>query len=224
MDIADRYNKIRQKISELSEKTKKHTELIVVSKNRSVECIKVVYDLGQIWFGENYCDELIEKSAEVKKRHLAIKWTFIGNLQSNKIAKIVEHSDEIQSAYTQKHFKFINRYAAEFKKINFPVFILVNIEDEPQKSGCKFDEVKNLADFIADQCPALKLVGLMAIPPAKYNDDDCTEPPESYLKLRAEANYVGAKKLSLGMSQDLALAMTSGTDFVRVGTEIFGPI
>ena len=224
MDLETRYQDVCNRIQNLciAAGNIPVPRLIAVIKKHPVEKIIALAALGQVWFGENYCDEMQKKATDIKTTTAQVKWSFIGQLQSNKIARIVEITDEIQSGCSEKHFRYINRYVLEMNKNNFPVFILVNAGNEEQKSGCLGAEVQDLVQFIQRDCPALELQGVMAIPPANFIDEAFTTPPEIYLKLRDLADHTGLKKLSLGMTQDLKLAITTRTDVVRIGTQIFG--
>ena len=195
--------------------------LIAVSKTKPAEDIERVYRQGQREFGENYADELIEKAQTLA--HLTdIHWVFIGQLQSNKIKRIVASAHEIQTIASEKHARYVDRYAQEYGKTRFPIYICVNAGDEDQKQGVALTDVAALAAFIGTKCPHLELQGIMAIPPATYADKSCTVVPDLYRTLRERAHSVGKGKLSLGMSGDLRIAIAAGSDTVRIGTAIFG--
>ena len=200
--------------------------LLAVSKTHSADSIRAAYNAGLREFGENYADELAEKSASLADLP-DIRLVFIGQLQSNKIQKIVKHADEIQSVASEKHARYIERYVSESGKNNFPVWIVINAGNEDAKRGVTFDELPALSAFIQKNCPHLKLQGVMAIPPAEYSDDawqkhSGREIPDLYKKLRAAASATGSGLLSLGMSSDLNLAIAAGSDCIRIGTAIFG--
>lgn len=230
MLIDERLSTVRSRIYTAAEKAGRHTSdirLIAVSKTHPAEAIETAYAAGLRVFGENYADELIEKSSKLTHRS-DISWVFIGQLQSNKIQKIVKHADEIQSIATEKHARYVQRYASEVGKTNYPVWIVVNSEDEESKQGASFDEIANIAKFIATECPSLALQGIMAIPPSKYSDQSSALPnggysvPDLYKQLRKIASETGLGKLSLGMTSDLQIAIAAGTDCIRIGTAIFG--
>lgn len=196
--------------------------LIAVSKTKSVEQIRSVYAEGQREFGENYVDELLSK-AEALKSLPDLHWVFIGQLQSNKIQRLVAAAHEIQTIASEKHARYVERYAQEYQKSAFPVWIHVNAEGEDQKFGVPPSAVATLAKFITSSCPHLELQGIMAIPPNTYNDKNATgSTPELYKTLVGLARRTGRGKLSLGMSSDLRLAINAGSDCVRIGTAIFG--
>ena len=195
--------------------------LIAVSKTKPPEAIEQAYALGQRDFGENYADELLEKAQQLV--HLKdLRWVYIGQLQSNKINRIVAHAHEIQTVASEKHARYINRYAEEYGKWQFPIFICVNAGDEAQKQGVTLADLDRLAHFINKECPNLSLQGIMAIPPAKYADSAFADVPDLYKSLRQKARTVGKGKLSLGMSGDLRLAIHAGSDCILIGTAIFG--
>jgi pyridoxal phosphate enzyme (YggS family) len=195
--------------------------LIAVSKMKSITDIERIYDAGQRDFGENYVDELLEKSTKLACLP-EVRWVYIGQLQSNKIQRLVRQCHEIQTIASIKHARYVQRYALEEKKSRFPVWIHVNAASEDQKAGTSAAEVPGLAAFISTECPNLELQGLMAIPPNSYSDDVCNDVPQLYRDLRILANSVGLGKLSLGMSADLRLAVQAGSDCIRIGTAIFG--
>lgn len=196
--------------------------LLAVSKTKSPEDITRVYEAGQRQFAENYVDELVAKAA-VLKDLADLHWVFIGQLQSNKIQKLVQVASEIQTVASEKHARYIQRYAAEFGKAAFPVWIHVNAEAEEQKFGTDYETASSLSDFIAASCPNLVLQGIMAVPPAHFSDQNYpTDLPKLYKELRQFAAAIGRGQLSLGMSGDLKIAIKSGTDCIRIGTAIFG--
>lgn len=195
-------------------------ELIAVSKTQPESAVRAVFASGQSLFGENYAQELADKAEALQD--LPIYWIYIGHIQSNKIRKIVTHASEIQTVASFDHARQIARHAQELGKTPFPIYLEVNAGDEESKSGVSRDEAVPLANRIAEELPELKLQGLMAIPPETFNDASCSEVPELYRELRAMADSIGEGKLSLGMSNDLRIALSAGSDFVRVGTAIFG--
>ena len=100
----------------------------MLCSNILISFIELYQNAGQIRFAENYCDELLEKAKFIEERGISLQWSFIGSLQSNKIKKIVEVAHEIQTIASIKQARYINRYAAEYHKVPFPVFIQINYE------------------------------------------------------------------------------------------------
>lgn len=194
--------------------------LLAVSKKQPIAKIKELFNAGQQEFAENYANELIAKAQELKE--LPISWVFIGRLQSNKIKRIVEVADEIQSAASLRHVEYIARFANELGKAPYPIYLQVNAGSEESKDGVELSEALPLAEHIRTKFPALALQGLMAIPPRFTGEGVLSEQAELYRQLRTLASQIGAGKLSLGMSEDLEAAIAAGSDCVRIGTALFG--
>lgn len=172
-------------------------------------------------FGENYVQEAAAKAPELT-RH-GIEWHLIGHLQSNKAAQAAALFDWVQSV---DRGKVIAALAAARPAGRAPlnVLIQVNIDDEASKHGCAPAEVAALAAAIAAQ-PRLALRGLMAIPAPVA---DASRQRAAFRAMRAlheqlMARYPQADTLSMGMSDDLELAIAEGATMVRVGTALFGP-
>lgn len=219
------YEQANQRIStavNLSRDQSSKIKLLAVSKFHSIEKITELYQLGQRYFGENYAQELVEKVNSLSS--LSITWSFIGQLQSNKLKKIVFHADEIQSVARLKDAIQIERYVCEKQCNKYPIFLCINASNEPQKRGARMEEAADIANEIESKCPHLVLKGIMAIPPRldTLEKSSDSQVPDLYLELRNLANTIGQGQLSLGMSQDLEAAIAAGSDIVRLGTALFG--
>jgi hypothetical protein len=221
MQTQSNYKLIKEKIHQSVAKAAVSPPLLIaVSKGQSVGKVQELFPELCLDFGENYLQELEEKSLQFEDKR--IRWHFIGQLQSRKIKKIVELAHSIHSVDQLKHAKMIDKAALELGKKAFPIFISVNASLEQGKSGVPIEAVDSFAADIAESCQNLSLQGIMTVPPREYNDNMYSSPPELYRSLRSIADKVGAGRLSLGMSSDLDIAIQSGTDIVRVGTGIFG--
>lgn len=198
-------------------------DLLAVSKTKPINLIQQAYDSGQRNFAENYLQEAVEKIAQLKSDYPDIVWHFIGKLQSNKAKLAAENFDWVQSIDSLKLAEKLNKLRPE----NLPVLnicIQVNITNEPQKSGVSMSEINQLAEKIS-QLPRLRLRGLMAMGYAGANN--MAKNKVCYQNLYQvfqclKSNYSSIDTLSLGMSQDMALAIEHGSTMVRVGTAIFG--
>lgn len=215
-----RYQQVLEQISQLRQLTgNQQLEILAVSKVHPSSAIREVYALGQRSFGENYVQELLAKAEEL--RDLDIYWSYIGHIQSNKIKNLVVAADEIQTLASLKHARLIHKHSESIGKSPFKVYIAVNAEGEDGKNGVAMDEVEDFCSQVQKECPNLKIMGLMCIPPKSYQDN-LEEPPQLYHKLRSLADQVGEGQLSLGMSGDLRIASAAGSNLVRIGTAIFG--
>ena len=181
--------------------------LIAVSKHQPANAIEALYRLGHRDFGENYAQELSEKSIELQNRGCTeIRWHFIGHLQSNK-AKIVL---PIAS--------FIHTVDKIPKTWGPPFGIEVNIDDEPGKSGIHPNDVLQFAQTLHGICGNL-LRGLMCIPAAGK------DPRASFRRLRElelSCRPYTQGVLSMGMSADYKIAIEEGATHIRIGTTLFG--
>ncbi|MBI2602609.1 MAG: YggS family pyridoxal phosphate-dependent enzyme [Deltaproteobacteria bacterium] len=217
--LAAFYSAVKQRIENAcanAGRSPSSVRLLAVTKAQPETKIRALHELGQREFGENYCNELEVKAAKLPN----LRWVFIGTLQSNKIQRIVRVASEIQTVSSLKHARYIARYAEEFGKTPFPIFIEVNAGEEATKSGVLLKDVPALAQEIVKNFPQLALQGIMSIPPDAIEASGQAE--DLYRSLRTAADSVGAGKLSLGMSKDLELAISMGSDVVRIGTALFG--
>ena len=190
--------------------------LVAVSKFHPAAALCEAYAAGQRDFGENYAQELVDKA-----RALAdlpdLQLRFIGGLQRNKVKLLVETGCVIETLANAATARALSDRAAQQHK-QVEVMLQVNLSNEPQKSGISPAELPELVQAVR-ALPALTLSGLMTIPKA----DDPAEAARAYRTLAEHAQVHGLQELSMGMSDDLELAIAAGATSVRVGTAIFGP-
>jgi len=198
--------------------------LLAVGKLQPAAAIAALAAAGQRAFGENYVQEAVAKQAELTGDAVTagIEWHLIGHLQSNKAAVAAQAFDWVQ---TVDRAKLIPLLAAARPSDRPPlnVLIQVNVDDEASKHGCAPEEAEALADAIATQT-RLTLRGLMAIP-APLPDMDRRR--DAFGRMKAQFDALSARHpsmdtLSMGMSEDFALAIAEGATMVRVGTALFG--
>ena len=195
-------------------------KLLAVSKTMPNEYVKTAIDCGLKEFGENYIQEGIQK-AELFQDYAT--WHFIGHLQKNKVKLAVAHFDVIQTIDSLELAEKISRVAIELgRKID--VFIEVHFGDESTKTGFLPEEAEKNAQKIA--CLGnINLKGLMTIPPLTDdpNDNRCYFETLRNMSERIFAGCDFKPVLSMGMTADLEVAISEGSNMVRVGTGIFGP-
>lgn len=214
---------INQKIKEVSKNYNKNCEnvnLIAVSKKVEKEKIIQAINFGIKHFGENYIAEAYEKWVELKRNFTEIKLHLIGHLQTNKVKKALDLFDVIQSLDSEKlALEFQKEIAkkqekdSDFKLPEF--FVQVNIANEDQKSGIALEKTLEFVDFAKNKC-GLNVVGLMCIPP----ENELASP--YFALLNKLKNQAGLEKLSMGMSADYEQAIALNSDYIRLGTAIFG--
>jgi len=201
--------------------------LVAVSKTKPVELLQAAYDCGQRYFGENYVQELVEKSPLMPDD---VQWHFIGHLQSNKANQLVRGCPNLQCMETIDTIKLANTvnkaWEAAERGRRLRVMVQVNTSGEESKSGCAPGDAAEVAAHIAQNCPGLEFGGLMTIGMPDYSG--CRA--EDFLSLKAArdqcAEAVGVDpatlELSMGMSSDFEAAIQNGSNSVRVGSTIFG--
>ncbi|MEM0513971.1 YggS family pyridoxal phosphate-dependent enzyme [Pseudoalteromonas sp. YIC-827] len=195
--------------------------LIAVSKKKTLEDILAAFEHGHREFAESYVQEGVEKVHQLSE-HKNIVWHFIGPIQSNKSKAIAEHFSWVQSIDREKIARRLNEQRPSNMK-PLQVLIQVNIDEDPNKSGCLLDEVPALAALI-ENCKQLNLRGLMAIPAQSADFDTQLQ---SFKQLsacfdRLKDQYPQLDTLSMGMSGDMDAAIAAGSTMVRIGTAIFG--
>ena len=211
--IIDRFEKIKLKINSLN--PIKPVNIIAVSKTFNFDYIKPLLDHGHAHFGENKVQEALAKWTKYKKENNNLKLHMVGKLQSNKSKDAVKIFDYIHSVDNQKLADALAKHQVNLNK-NLKYFIQVNIGNEIQKSGIPVNELDSFYNYCVNE-NKLGVIGLMVIPP---NDKDTSK----YFKLMNELNKsLALKDLSMGMSADYIEAIKQGSNYVRVGSSIFGP-
>ena len=213
MSIQENYHKIKAQIPE-------NVELVAVSKFHPVEKIKEVYDCGQKVFGENKVQELLTKVNELPAD---IQWHLIGHLQTNKVKYIAPFIDTIQSVDSEKLLIEINKEAAKNNK-KIKVLLQVKIAEEETKYGLEISEAKEIfSNYLENQYPNIEILGLMGM--ATFTDNN-NQVKSEFLVLKSLFDELSTfrklETLSMGMSDDFALAIECGSTSVRIGSAIFG--
>ncbi len=198
-------------------------KLIAVSKNFPVETIMKAYEAGQRMFGENRVQELVQKIPQLPPD---IEWHLIGTLQRNKVKYIVDKVSLIHSVDSLLLAQEISKRALK-AGVTVNILLQVNISQEASKSGFTEEELlKNIKEI--STLSGIKIKGLMTIAPL-VTDPEEVRPIFRRLKtLSGEINgmklpQVEMKELSMGMSDDFAVAVEEGATLVRIGSKIFGP-
>ena len=213
MSIQENYHKIKAQIPE-------NVELVAVSKFHPIEKIKEVYDCGQKVFGENKVQELLTKVNELPAD---IQWHLIGHLQTNKVKDIAPFIDTIQSVDSEKLLLEINKEAVKNNR-KIKVLLQVKIAEEETKYGLEIAEAKEIfSNYLEHQYPNIEILGLMGM--ATFTDNK-NQVKSEFLVLKSLFDELSTfrklETLSMGMSDDFALAIECGSTSVRIGSAIFG--
>ena len=212
-------NSLELKIAKASQTVSKNLNdifLIAVSKKKSIEHIKTAQNLGINNFGENYAQELEEKSNNIDRN---VNWHFIGPLQSNKAKIIAKYADWIHTIDRKKIADKINE---ECKKINkiINACIQVNISNESTKSGINPENLLVFAKYV-DSMENINLKGIMVLPSLGENNKKQMQ-DSKLLHEQLISVFPHAEYLSMGTTNDFETAVVSGSNMIRVGELIFG--
>jgi pyridoxal phosphate enzyme (YggS family) len=222
--IASGLQKVRIRIREIAEKTGRQPEaitLLAASKTNPAECLREAFTAGQTIFGENYLQEALAKIPVLAD--LPIEWHFIGPIQSNKTRRIAENFAWVHSVDRKKIADRLSKDRPESLP-PLQICLQVNVSGEGSKSGVAPEEVAELAAHVV-MLPRLKLRGVMAIPEltkaTALQRSQFRMLREAYDRLKRDGYELDT--ISMGMSEDLDIAIEEGATMVRVGTAIFGP-
>lgn len=212
MNATERLTEINTRIvraAKLAGRAEGSVTLIAVSKTHGPDQVRPLLEAGHRDFGENRVQEAAGKWPALKVEFPDVRLHLIGQLQSNKAADAAALFDTIHSLDRPSLLSALTRLP-----MAPPVFVQVNIGDEPQKGGCA---LLDLPAFLAATREAnLDLRGLMAVPP------EGIEPAPFFALLGKLARDHGLGGLSMGMSSDFETAIMLGATHIRVGSALFG--
>jgi PLP dependent protein len=211
---------VRERIEQAALRSGRNADeikLVAVSKTHPATVLTEAIAAGIKIFGENKVQEAQEKIPVVGRDKA--EWHLIGHLQSNKARKAVQLFDVIESLDSIELAERLERICLEEGRASLPVFVQVDLAGEATKSGVLENELPELVDFLRS-CKALKLDGLMIVPPY-FDDIENVRPYFRRLRLIRD-KLLPNGGLSMGMSHDFEIAIEEGATVVRVGTAIFG--
>lgn len=213
--LADRLARVRERIENACARAGRDpasVRLLAVTKVFGPEMIRTGYELGLRDFGENYVQEM-ERKAPFLADLAGARFHLIGHLQSNKTKKAALLFSSVDSVDT---VKIAQRLDAESMPLE--AMIEVKLSAEESKSGAGVEQLPEIIEAIRSS-RNLKLVGFMTVPP--WSEDAEMSRPY-FAQLRGLAGRYAIPELSMGMSNDLEVAIEEGATWVRIGTAIFG--
>lgn len=187
--------------------------LIAISKTKPVEAILSLIAEGQRVFGENRVQEAQAKWPDIRATHPDVTLHLVGQLQSNKAEDAVALFDCIHSLDRASLVTALGKAQDRLGR-KLPCFVQVNIGAEEQKGGCAVADLPALLDQARGA--GIEVIGLMCVPPAEI------ESAPFFALLDKLADDHGLPCLSMGMSEDLEVAVQLGATHVRVGSALFG--
>jgi len=227
-DICQNLKNVQQRIVKACEEAGRDANeitLVAVSKMKPIDDIKEAFGCGQRHFGENRAKELQDKMEEYPEED--IQWHMVGNLQTNKIKYMVERVDWIHSIEKSKYLREIEKRASRIDRV-INTLIQINISGEDQKSGCREQDLEKILKY-AQGLDHVRVRGLMGM--ATFVDpEDVEQVRPEFRRLREirdahrkfESENVQLDELSMGMTNDMEIAIQEGSTMVRVGRAIFG--
>ena len=196
--------------------------VVAVTKGHPVEVAQAALDVGLHDLGENRVEELERKVQSVSRS--SVVWHMIGHVQRRKAARAVEASDLIHSVDTLRLAQRISKFAGEAGLERVPVLFQINTSGEGAKAGFSWTAALD-AVLEAAALPGLDARGLMTMAP--YTEDERVL-RTTFSRLRELGDDLAARdptmgrELSMGMTNDLEVAVAEGSTMVRLGTALFG--
>ena len=222
--LRDALPAVRDRIAEAADASGRAADavrLVAVTKAHPIAAVRAALAAGLTDLGENRVEELEQKVGEIGRG--AATWHMIGHLQSRKAPRAMAVADLIHSVDSVKLAQRLSRFASEEGR-TVAVLVQVNTSGEGSKSG--FDGARGLEEIHAlAELPGIDVRGLMTMAPFV---DDTTVLTDTFVavrhlaeRLRASGAAIGPE-LSMGMTNDLEIAVREGSTMVRIGTALFG--
>jgi pyridoxal phosphate enzyme (YggS family) len=221
--IAENLARVREQIAQVAAKANRNAddvELVAISKTHDAAKVREAIEAEQSLFGESRVQEARVKIPELPSN---LRWHFVGHLQKNKIRHALPLFDLIHGVDSLALGQDINRIAEE-DGLHPRVLLEVNVAGEGSKFGFTPEKLReDLENLLA--LPRLSILGLMTIPPIAEEAEASRKYFVELRELRDRLQtdfHVDLAQLSMGMTQDFAIAVEEGATLVRVGTAIFG--
>lgn len=221
--IAENLDRVREQISIAAAKSGRsadEVELVAITKMHPAEKVREAIEAGQTLFGESRVQEARAKVPELPSN---LRWHFVGHLQKNKVRAALPLFEMIHSVDCLALAQDIDRIAEE-QGLYPRVLLEVNVAGEGSKFGFSGDQLREQMETLLT-LSRLSIEGLMCIPPIA----DASEPSRKFfVQLRGIRDSLEKEfslklpQLSMGMTNDFAVAVEEGATLVRVGTAIFG--
>ena len=223
MNVGKNLEQVRAQIADAAGKSGRSidsVELVAISKTHDADRVREAADAGQQLFGES---KVQEARVKIPLLPSTLRWHFVGHLQKNKIRHALPLFELFHSVDSLALAQEMNRIADEDG--NHPrVLLEVNVSGEGSKVGFKPDTLRSEMESLL-ALPRLSIEGLMTIPPFA---EEAEHSRRYFVELRENRDAIEKEfdlklsQLSMGMTNDFAIAVEEGATLVRVGTAIFG--
>lgn len=213
---------IKENVKSFLDELPKGVLLVAATKSRTPEEILQAVDAGLQVIGENYAQDAEKKADIIGDK---VKYHFIGHLQRNKVKKIVEFIDMIETVDSLRIAEEIDKRCALLNKV-MPILVEINSGRETQKAGVFPEDAEELIKKIS-YFPNIKVMGLMTMGPMFGDPEDArsffVETKKVFERIKSlHIPNIEMKYLSMGMSNSYIIAIEEGATIVRIGTRIFG--
>jgi len=208
---------IKEKLSAILSSIPSDVTLVAVSKTKPIDRIEEAFESGQLDFGENKVQEMVDKAAVLSKN---IRWHMIGHLQRNKVKYIAPFVSLIHSVDSQRLLNEIDKQGKKNDRV-IDCLLQVRIAQEETKFGLTYEDCDALLQQF--DCTNVRIRGLMGMASFTANQDQIEE--EFKLLQQYYDQHQSQQQwdiLSMGMSGDYPLALRCGSNMIRVGSSIFG--
>ena len=215
--ISERLSTVRAQIAAACERAGRapaDVTLVAVTKTHPIEVVSDAIEAGLTDLGENRAQEFVPKAEAAEAIGLSPHWHFIGHLQRNKVRQVLPHAAVLHSVDSERLIEEIERRATR----PLTCYLEVNVSGEASKAGVAPDALPSLLRA-ASGASNVELAGLMTVAP-RVDDPEQVRPV--FQRLRELAQSHGLAGLSMGMTDDYAVAIEEGATVVRVGRAIFG--
>ena len=242
--LKQRYEEVKRRIEEAARRFGRRSDdiiLVAVTKHASFDLIRDLIELGHVDLGENRVQHLVQRAVQVDeylqrvhqlgpstmdKIPESVRWHMIGNLQRNKVRKILPLTRLVHSVDSLRLAEEIQASACKRDEI-IEVLIQVNASMEKNKHGIAPAAARHLIEQI-DTMINIKVRGLMTMAPLEEDPREALPTFQRCKELFDDINKTGIvdekfNLLSMGMSNDYEIAIECGANILRVGTSIFGP-
>lgn len=209
------YNSLKNQIDS-------NVTIVAVSKTKPIADLQEAYEIGVRDFGENYVQELVDKNEALPKD---IRWHFIGHLQSNKVKYIAPYVHLIHGVDSEKLLIEINKQGEKIKK-KISCLLQIYIAKEETKFGLNEAELESIIQKLP-QLPFVQISGMMGM--ASFSSDvqivkgefDTLKQLFNKYSTSITDNFK-MEILSMGMSGDYKMAISCGSNMIRIGSMLFG--
>ncbi len=207
--VSERLRELRSRMA-LAGADPSGVKVVAVTKGFAEDAVRSAAAAGLVDVGENYANELLDKARRTED--LPLRWHFLGAIQRNKVRSLAPRVHLWQSVARLVEGREIARCSPSAR-----VLVQVDALGRTGRNGCPPDEVPGLAEGLTGL--GLHVLGLMTVGPPG-DPEGCREVFRTVGALRSR---LGLPELSMGMTDDLEVAVQEGSTMVRVGRALFGP-